>query len=97
MHGSPGIAMIGSFALCFVTAAVAFAASVVYLVRIPFNAKPGAFSNWLLRLNPLNVILVPEKLTASGLMIRRRLAKAVLAFLVSVILGAVFGSIVMWR
>jgi uncharacterized membrane protein len=90
-----GAAVIVLFATCILTAIVAWGASVFYLVRIPFNAKPDAFSTWWLRLNPLNIILMPNRLTDSGRVMRRRLGKALLAFVASVILGAMFGSIAM--
>ena len=72
---------------CF--AAVPFwLATAIYMLRIPFNAKPDSIQGWL-RLNPLNLMFYGARLTQKGLLIRKRMMISVGGFIASVALGCV--------
>jgi hypothetical protein len=59
-------------------------------MRIPLNMKPGV--NAPLG-NPLNAILSPSLLTESGLVVRRRTALALLAFVLMIAVAALAGGL----
>lgn len=80
-------------ACCF--AAVPFwLASVIYALRIPFNAKPNSIQGWL-RLNPLNLVFYGDRLTPKGLLLRKRMLVSVGGFLACLALGSVCYGIAM--
>jgi hypothetical protein len=89
-----GTLLMGVFSISSVIALGAWGVLMVCLVRLPFNIKPGALTGWL-RLNPVNVIFAPERLTDDGKRIRRRLFQALTIFLISLLLGAMSGWMAM--
>jgi hypothetical protein len=74
-------------ACCF--AAISFwLAAAIYMLRIPFNAKPDSIQGWL-RLNPLNLMFYSDRLTSKGLLLRKRMMISVGGFLASLAVGSV--------
>ncbi|WP_193367649.1 hypothetical protein [Pelagibius marinus] len=72
---------------CF--AAVPFwLAAAIYMLRIPFNAKPDSIQGWL-RLNPLNLMFYGDRLTPKGLLLRKRMMISAGGFFASLALGSV--------
>ena len=72
--------LVGAFMLIIGLGALSWLATVVYLLRIPFNAKPGSLRGWL-KFNPFNVVFYSDKLTPIGLVLRRRLFISACCFL----------------
>ena len=81
---------LGIFVLAWGLGVVAWLATVVYAIRVPFHAKSGSLHGWF-RFNPFNVVFFSDKLTAKGLLIRRRLLISAGCFLGFWALGALSG------
>lgn len=74
-------------AFCF--AALPFwLATMIYMLRIPFNAEPDSLQGWL-RLNPLNLVFYGDKLTPKGHLLRKRLVISAGGFIACLALGTV--------
>jgi hypothetical protein len=58
------------FGASWATGLTAWLVAVASLLQLPFNAESNALTGWL-RFNPFNEMLLPDKLTARGLIIRR--------------------------
>ncbi len=86
--------LVGLFALSCIVGVAALLVAVVCMLRLPFNVKPDAFSDGL-PLNPLNVIFATEKLSESGLVLRRRLGHGLVVFFSALVVGIGAGVIVL--
>ena len=77
---------VGTFILFWGLGVLSWLATMIYAIRIPFNAKPGSLSGWL-KVNPLNVVFDSDKLTPKGLAMRKRLLISAACFFASLALG----------
>jgi len=82
------------FLVCCFAAVPFWLATAVYMLRIPFNAKPDSIQGWL-RLNPLNLVFYGDRLTPKGLLLRKRMIISVGGFFASLALGSVCYGIAM--
>jgi len=92
MSDSVRIVLLALFVACCAAGFGAWLVGLVSLRQLPFNAKPGSITGWL-RFNPLNVMLYTEKLTARGLVIRRRAFIALTVFVSAIVVGFAIGGI----
>ncbi len=83
---------VGTFILFWGLGVLSWLATMIYAIRIPFNAKPGSLRGWL-KVNPLNVVFDSDKLTPKGLVMRKRLLISVTCFFACLALGALSGLI----
>lgn len=84
--------LLGIFTLACGLGVVAWFAMITYAIRVPFHAKSGSLHGWF-RLNPFNVVFFSDKLTAKGLLMRRRLLISAGCFLGFWALGALSGLV----
>lgn len=84
--------LLGIFTLACGLGVVAWLATVVYAIRVPFHAKSGSLHGWF-RANPFNVVFYSDKLTPKGLVLRRRLLLSVGCFVGSLAVGVLAGLI----
>lgn len=79
-----------AFIMTVVTGLLAGLATVYYSIRLPFHGASENLHGWF-RLNPLNAIFHPGKLTPKGLVLRKRLLFAAGTFFACVALGVILG------
>jgi len=79
-----------AFTLVAVAGVVTGLATVYYSIRLPFHGKSENLHGWF-RLNPFNAVFQPGKLTAKGLVLRKRLIISAGCFAACVALGVLLG------
>jgi hypothetical protein len=81
-----------AFILTVVAGFVAALAVIYYSIRLPYQGKSENLQGWF-RLNPLNAVFTPAKLSPKGIVLRRRLLISVGCFVVCLALGVILGLI----
>ena len=84
--------LLGIFFVACSAGALAWLATAIYSIRVPFHAKAGSLHGWF-RANPLNVVFYSEKLTPKGLVLRKRLLLSAGCFVGCCAVGAIAGLI----
>lgn len=79
-----------AFMLSVVAGFVAALALVWYAIRLPYHGASENLHGWF-RLNPFNAVFSPGKLTAQGLVLRKRLLVSAGCFAACVMLGTLLG------